>query len=644
MDIHKQVTKIIILIFLSATCLFKLAAQIPNNEWAKQFGRGGTFLGEPKSIVTDATGNIYVTGSFSGTNDFDPGPGTYNLTTTGGADIFIMKLNASGNLIWVKQIGGTFADDIANSIVLDVAGNLLVTGYFYGSVDFDPGMAVFPLMAPNNFSDVFVLKLNKDGEFIWVKQVGGNSTDGSTSMTIDKSNNIYVSGTFWETADFDPGASVFNLTSISTADIFILKLNNDGEFLWAKQFGGNNAAIQVRSLKNDIDGNVIATGFFSGTCDFNPGAAFYYLAANAGYSGFVLKLNEAGNFSWAKAFIGNSNIFPRSLSLDSKNNIYTTGSFEGVADFDPASNIFNLTASNENGFISKLDSAGNFVFAKRMTDRSYCLTLDRIDNIYVGGVATEGYSITKFTNSADSLWRVSFGKEVSACNSISVDSIGNIYTTGLFKGITDFDPGPGEYNLTPVLDNEIFVHKLNQLIPTPVSLLSFSGVATINGNQLKWATSAETENSYFEIERSKDGSTFFSIIKITGAGNSVMVSYYNYLDKTQLSEKNYYRLRQVNTDGKFSYSKVILISKFGKQGTNIVITPNPSSGVVLIRTNHLMVNASVKLISEAGATLLAITNVNGNNFTVNISKQPPGVYFLEINEKENKSVSRIVKY
>ena len=644
MDIHKQVSKIIILIFLSAASLFKLAAQIPNNEWAKQFGRGASFLGEPRSLVTDATGNTYVTGSFSGTNDFDPGPGTYNLTTTGGADIFIMKLNASGNLIWVKQIGGTFADDIANSIVLDLAGNLLVTGYFYGSVDFDPGMAVYPLTAPNNFSDVFVLKLNKDGEFIWVKQVGGNSPDGSTSMIIDKSNNIYVAGTFWETADFDPGASVFNLTSISTADIFILKLNNDGEFLWAKQIGDNNAAIQVRSLKNDIDGNVIATGFFSGTCDFNPGAAFYYLSANAGYSGFVLKLNEAGNFSWAKAFIGNSNIFPRSLSLDSKNNIYTTGSFIGVADFDPGSNIFNLTASNENGFISKLDSAGNFVFAKRMTDRSYCLTLDRIDNIYVGGVATEGYSITKFTNSADSLWRVSFGKEVSACNSITVDSIGNIYTTGLFRGITDFDPGPGEYNLTPVLDNEIFVHKLNQLSPTQVSILSFSGVATVNGNQLKWATSAETDNSYFEIERSKDGSTFFSITKITGAGNSVTVSSYNYLDKTQLSEKNYYRLRQVNTDGKFSYSKVILVSKFSKQGINIVITPNPSSGVVLIRTDHLMVNASVKLISETGATLQAITNVNGNNFNINISKQLPGVYFLEINEKENKSVSRIVKY
>ena len=644
MDIHKKVTKIIILIFLSATSLLKLAAQIPNNEWAKQFGRGGTFLGEPRSIVTDATGNIYVTGSFSGTNDFDPGPGTYNLTATGGSDIFILKLNASGNLIWVKQISGTAADDIANSIVLDVAGNLLVTGYFYGSVDFDPGTAIYSLTAPNNFSDVFVLKLSKDGEFFWVKQVGGNSADGSTSMTIDKSNNIYVAGTFWDTADFDPGTSVFNLTSISTANIFVLKLNNDGEFLWAKQFGGNNAPIQVRSLKNDIDGNVIATGFFSGTCDFNPGAALYYLSANAGYNGFVVKLNEAGNFSWAKAFEGNSNIFPRSLSIDSKNNIYTTGSFEGVADFDPGNNNNTLTASNENGFVSKLDSAGNFVFVKKMTDLSYCLTLDRSDNIYVGGVAAEGYSISKFTNSADSLWRVSFGKDVSACNSITVDSIGNIYTTGLFKGITDFDPGPGEYNLTPVLDNEIFVHKLNQLSPTPVSLLSFSGVATINGNQLKWATSAETENSFFEIQRSKDGSSFSSIANIYGSGNSVMVSSYNYLDKTQLSEKNYYRMKQVNTDSKFSYSKVILISKFRKQGINIIITPNPSSGAVSISTNNLMVNASVKLISETGETLLAITNVNGNNFNINISNQPPGVYFLEIVEKENKSVSRIIKY
>lgn len=156
--------RIITLLALSVWCV-QLSAQLPNNEWAKQFGPAGSFLGEPKSLIADAAGNVYVTGVFDATNDFDPGPNVYNLTSSGGADIFIMKLDALGNLVWVKQIGASTGDDVANSIASDAAGDLFVTGNFAGTVDFNPGAGVYPLTAPGYFSGRFYFKAKQRWRF-----------------------------------------------------------------------------------------------------------------------------------------------------------------------------------------------------------------------------------------------------------------------------------------------------------------------------------------------------------------------------------------------------------------------------------------------------------------------------------------------
>ena len=128
------------------------------------------------SIAVDAAGNVYTTGYFGGTADFDPGPGTYNLTSAGTYEMFISKLDSSGNFIWAKQMGGNSSLDYATglSITLDAAGNIYSTGPLEGTVDFNPGPGVFTLSAigVNRTRASFVLKLDADGNFIWAKQTG----------------------------------------------------------------------------------------------------------------------------------------------------------------------------------------------------------------------------------------------------------------------------------------------------------------------------------------------------------------------------------------------------------------------------------------------------------------------------------------
>jgi hypothetical protein len=373
-----------------------------NLGWAKRLG--GTDYEHGRSVAIDAGGNIYTTGEFRGTADFDPGPGTYNLTSFSPCcyDIFISKLDASGNFLWAKQLGGTNAD-LAFAIKVDAAGNVYTTGDFEGTADFDPGPAVYSLTSAGS-SDIFVLKLDAAGNFIWVAQMGGpanfaSDLDHARSIAVDAAGNVYTTGSFFDTSDFDPGAGVYNLTSNYTFqdDVFISKLDANGSFVWAKQIAGTSNEEGV-SIAVDAAGNVYTTGIFYNTTDFDPGPAVYNLTpvdeANfQNYDIYISKLDANGDFVWAKQLGGphitGSSLYDNSyaITVDAAGNVYTTGAFPGTADFDPGPAVYNMTAAGTNGtdiFISKLDAAGNFVWAKQMggtgVDVAYAITVDASQN------------------------------------------------------------------------------------------------------------------------------------------------------------------------------------------------------------------------------------------------------------------------
>jgi len=184
--------------------------------------------GEVNAVALDSSGNIYSTGNFQGgVGDFDPGAAVYNLTPTGStADVFISKLNSSGEFIWAKKVGGLVGNEGARSIYVDSSNNVYVTGIFYGTVDFDPGVGVFNLSATGFNQDIFILKLDSNGDFVWAKKLGGSSNEDAYSVTADSSGNVYTTGRFLDIGDmdFDPGAGAYNLTS-NSYDVFISKLD-----------------------------------------------------------------------------------------------------------------------------------------------------------------------------------------------------------------------------------------------------------------------------------------------------------------------------------------------------------------------------------------------------------------------------------
>ncbi len=230
-----QKRKIVYLLVLFSLLTLHFRAQGQNFVWAKQVGGSETDNGN--SIATDANGNVYITGNFEATVDFDPGAGSFNLTSNGGSfysDIFIEKLDANGNFLWAKQIGG-IGNDYGWSIATDDSGNVYTTGRFKGqNVDFDPGAGIFNLSSGGGSSyDIFIEKLSSNGSFVWAKQMGGTADDMGLSITMDLFGNIFTTGSFQGIVDFDPDTGIFNLNSTGSEDIFIQKLDANGNFLWA---------------------------------------------------------------------------------------------------------------------------------------------------------------------------------------------------------------------------------------------------------------------------------------------------------------------------------------------------------------------------------------------------------------------------
>ena len=273
-------------VLLFSILSISLIAQIPVLDWAKQMG--GTSTDNGSSITVDGAGNVYTTDSFFETVDFDPGAGTFNLTSNGVFDIFISKLDAAGNFVWAKQMGGTESDG-AQSMAVDDAGNVFTSGYFRGTADFDPGAGTFSFTSAGD-SDVFISKLDASGNFVWAKQIGGIGFEDAVSIKVDPIvGNVFTAGGFTETVDFDPGAGTFNLTSNGALDIFISKLDGSGDFAWALQMGSTKND-DCLSISLDNAGNIHSTGYFEETVDFDPGTGSLDLTSTGGFDIFIQKL------------------------------------------------------------------------------------------------------------------------------------------------------------------------------------------------------------------------------------------------------------------------------------------------------------------------------------------------------------------
>jgi len=268
---------------LSDAFICKLNAN-GNLVWAQHIG--GTGFDNGEDITVDALGNIYATGNFADTVDFDFGVGVQNRGSSGSGDIFILKLDSTGAYTRVTVLGGVDIDH-SEYVCLDGVGNMYITGRFTETVDFDPGAGITQYTAI--FGDIYVLKLDTTGAFVWVQVFNGFASEIGRCVQADAFGNVYITGTFAGTVDFDPGVGAFGLTAVGLNDIFIVKLNAIGNMLWAIKMGGTGVD-EGLSMALDAAGNLHTTGWYDGIADFYPGPPLYNYTSVANADIFVQKL------------------------------------------------------------------------------------------------------------------------------------------------------------------------------------------------------------------------------------------------------------------------------------------------------------------------------------------------------------------
>lgn len=342
--------------------------------WAKQ--AGGKDYDEAYGITLDANENIYVCGYFSGTANF----ANIQVTSNGDRDFFVAKYSKTGEPIWVEQSGGTL-EDYSNAIAVDKDGNVFITGIFKGSITLNNNQHL-----SKGDKDIFLIKYNNNGDILWSVTGGGTMVDEPTAVAVDEMGNCYVTGDFEGTADFSKELIV----SKGAKDVFLAKYNSQGKIQFLKRGGNATNDEHASSIAVDKTGNIYLAGFFSGIANFGKTD----LKSIGSDDIFVIKYNASGDEMWARQTGGKGNERARALTLDSKGNIYVTGEFNTDFTFGP-NKIQNF--GDWDIFVIKYSNTGEMLGGTQLAgigyDRAYGIGLDVLSDIYLTGFFSKSITI-----------------------------------------------------------------------------------------------------------------------------------------------------------------------------------------------------------------------------------------------------------
>lgn len=550
------------------------------------------------ALTADPSGNTYSCGQFKETVDFDPSNVYFPLSSPNATSSYIVKYGPNNNLIRVKRFqcfSSRFFD-----IKVDSQGNILVAGFFQGTMDFDPSATVLNITSVSqNNGDIFVLKLDSNFNLIWVKTMGSGGRETATALAIDSQNNIIVTGTYQTNLDLDPSTSVFNVNGTNDAtdtNTFICKLNSTGDFLWGKSIvrGGNVYFVKPLDIKTDTNNNIVIIGDFIGSADFDTGIGVVNLTADIGSStsdAFILKLDANGNFNWVRKFnqttpLTLSSKSSQNIVINSTNEIYTSFycSVNGGIDFDPGSGTFIASPLNSSGFtaIVKFDTSGNFITAKILEAQPIALQ----------------------------------------STGLALDVNQNIVLTGKVRGTTNFGTvtNPVIFSSPLIPPNNYFDTFFILRVNPQLTFLDFKKIDTSGQNAII------SNNQNIAIDANNVLHASFEVagditIGQTGGTNNLYQngSFFNVV---------FIHDQLTNT---------LATNELNR--TEIKIYPNPSSTILNINFEE---NANLQIVDMLGKTVFE-TQLNIGNNTINSSFLNTGIYLIKI-QNENKSfVQKLIK-
>jgi hypothetical protein len=638
---------------------------------------GSTGNEQANAVITDPMGFVYTVGKFSGTVDFDPGPGVFNITAFGQSDVYVSKQDPTGAFLWAKKFGGAF-DEEAMSIALDPMQNIYVCGHYKGVADFNPGIGGGVVNSLGD-KDIFILKLDRDGFFQWVRRSGGTAPDAAHSIIWDKTGYVHVTGTYWSLS--------------ALGEVYITKLDPNGNFSYVRLYGSNGLDI-ANSIGVDKFGNSYSLGTFDGGGDFDPSGGIAKLDTKGLKDIFITKFTSSGILVWAKSIGGTNNDIGRSIHVNDSGHIYITGSFSGKVDFDPSVVLSDTSYLESKGindmFIARFDQSGNFVWARRIGDTTAdcegaAVKGDLFGHIVVTGVFTDtvdfdpspsktfelksvgGHDIfiTKYDNAGNLIWAKQFGAALEDSSiGLDIDMAGSLTTVGLFRDSVDFNPAKEVYKMGSKGNSDIFVNKLAYCTPVYTSIndticdsFILDGVTYNKSGFYKQTITGLTGCEEFvtmnlDVRHLNDTVSVSGVV-LTSHATGVKYQWIGCKLKNEIpgaTGKSYIAL------GNADYAVTIFdghcrdtsachtissfptsIEDFALQNS-VQIFPNPSNGEFVIAVKENMIGAKASIYNLLGQKVRDV-ELNEANTKQSLT---PGFYVIEITKEQKRTIKKLL--
>ncbi len=662
--------------------------------WATYYGGSGDDFGS--GIATDGSGNIIITGGTTSTIGIATS-GAYQTSRSGTSDAFIAKFSASGARLWSTYYGGSDYES-SFGISIDGSGNIVITGWTGSPNGIATSGAFKTSFSGNGNSDAFIAKFNVSGARLWATYYGGSGHDRGNGIATDISGNIVIIGQTKSTSGIATSGAFQTsfVGGIYYYDAFIAKFNASGVRQWATYYGGSMEDIGY-GIAIDISGNIVIIGETTSTSGIASSGAHQASFGGGQYwykDAFIVKFNTSGVRQWATYYGGNSEDFGKGIAVYGSGNIVITGgtySTSGIATsgayqtskigyydayiakFDTSGVLqwatYYGSIGNEGGSGIVADGSGNIVITGQTSSTSGIATSGAYQTSYGGGSYDDAY-VAKFNASGARQWATYYGGSGDdQVKGIAANSSGNIIITGYTtstsgiatSGAYQTSYGGGTY--------DAFIASFTASGGLPVKLISFDAKLLSNKEVLlSWQTASETNNDFFEVERrgdpalsgtpvttgtSEDNWEIVGTVK--GAGNSNALKNYQFIDSPFLishfsshspthpfspSSILYYRLKQVDYDGSYTYSKAVAVKLDEALQNEPIIFPNPGNGNFSISTNQFI--HELELFDPNGQSLLKMFDVSGTQQIHLSNDVKDGIYFLRMITDNGNMVKKIV--
>ena len=562
-------------------------------QWSTYFGgTGQTGPTGGRCMGIDALNNIFITGMTASSTNIAT-TGVYQGSLSGATDAFIAKFDSTGARVWGTYFGGS-GNEQSHGIAIDLRGNLLIGG-FTTSTSSIATSGAFQTTHGGGSYDGFIAKFNSScTALLWATYYGGTGTDQGQGIVSDLYGNVYMAGITSSTTGIASSGSWQSTYGGGVMDAFIVKLDSSGNRLWGTYYGQDQYDAAY-TIAIDVMGNIAIAGLTNSGSGFTSSGAFhptYHGGTTNGGDAFILKFLPSGTRLWATYFGGSGDDVGYCLAFDNYGNIYLTG---------------------ETSSTDSISTAGAY------------------QTTYGGGLY-DAY-IVKFDSTGVQMWATYFGDSLTDIGwGIMVEWNGVILISGQTNSTSKIANSAGYQTVFGGGPADAFIASFNNGGSLPVQLVSFDAKLINNREVLcTWQTASELNNDYFEIQRSVDGSQFTAIGKVKGNGTSNIVHGYQFTDNistpNDMTGTLYYRLKQVDFDGKSTLSDVRVVH-LNQANTNWNIYPNPTSNELHIETFGTE-KLTAQLFDITGKQVME--NILFTNTTsVNLSPLNEGMYFVRI--------------